>query len=185
MIILASTSPRRSTILSMIVDKFIVMEPSVDEEELRYLSPSTMTKNLSKLKAYSISSFSYNDVIIACDTIVIFNDEIFEKPKSALEAQSMLTRLSNNTHIVLTSYTILYGEKEINKTIKTYVTFNTLSKELISDYVASKLWVGKAGGYGIQDEKYDLVNHISGSYFNVMGFPLEEIKKDLKSLLII
>lgn len=184
MIILASTSPRRKELLSKLTKDFVIQSPEVNEDEFRYFNKADLSRNLSKLKAYSIHK-NADDCVIASDTVVIFNNEVFEKPTDKNDAIRMLNLLSNNTHIVLTSYTILYKDFEINKTVKTFVTFNNLTKENIAKYIDSNEWIAKAGGYGIQNEEYCLVKSIVGSYYNVMGFPVESIEKDLKSLLVI
>ena len=100
----------------------------------------------------------------------------------------MLKRLSGKTHKVISGYVIACDEQNIliEKSVTTEVTFNKLSDEEIKRYIEEENVYDKAGSYAIQDdEKYHLVSKIKGSFYNVMGFPLEEIKLDLLSLKII
>ena len=98
MIVLASTSPRRKQILSQYFDDFICETPQINEEDFRCKDISEYSLNLSKMKAYSVFKNHENDIIISCDTIVVFEDKIFEKPKNYDDAYQMLKKLSNNKH---------------------------------------------------------------------------------------
>ena len=88
----------------------------------------------------------------------------------------MLSKLSGEKHVVISGYTIISKEKEVTRTVRTYVYFNKLSDELIDRYIASGSPMDKAGAYGIQDEEFHLVDHIEGSMDNVVGLPTEDIK---------
>jgi len=115
-----------------------------------------------------------DDEVIACDTIVILNGEILGKPLTEDKAIAMLKRESGHRQIVLSGYTYLGQRKEITRSVSTAVYFNVLSDEEIISYVTKFHPLDKAGGYGIQDEA-GLINHIEGSYDNVMGFPTEDV----------
>lgn len=182
MIILASTSKRRIQLIKKITKDFKCIKPNIDEKAFHYGNISIISKELAKMKAYSVYNQHKDDIIISADTIVILNNELIEKPKNKIDAFNILKKLSNNTHIVLTSYTILYKEKEISHTVKTYVTFKKLNYNLINDYLKNNTYKDKAGGYAIQARKYNFVKSINGSYYNVVGFPIDEIKKDLNKL---
>lgn len=182
MIILASTSPRRKEILGKYFKEFKCVAPLIDESEYSYFGPSDYAYNLAKMKAYSVFRFYKKDLIIACDTIVVSGQRIFEKPHSYEEAFEMLKALSGKTHVVLSAYTILYKDFEITRTIKTYVTFNELTDENIKKYLEKNTYFDKAGGYAIQDGDASLVASIKGSYYNVVGFPIEDILKNLANL---
>ena len=185
MIYLASTSPRRRELFSMITEDFLSISPTLDEKQFSFLPPKELTYYLAKYKAYSVYNIDTNDCVITADTIVILKNKVLGKPADESDARKMLKELSGKKHVVLTSYCILYNNKEITKTVKTNVFFNDLTDEEIDDYISSQLWKGKAGAYGIQDKKFNLVNHYEGSYFNVVGFPIEEIQKDLRRLNLI
>ena len=175
MIILASASPRRKELIKMLTNDFIVIPSDVDESII-HTEPHALPSELSKLKAYSIFSSYPNDTVIACDTIVILDGKIMGKPKSKEDAKRMLQELSNRKHVVISGYTYINKEKEITRTVRTYVYFNKLSEETIDAYIKSGSPMDKAGAYGIQDEEFNLVNHIEGSFYNVVGFPVEDIK---------
>lgn len=182
MIILASGSPRRRELLKTLTNDFKVIVSDIDESTI-FCKNAERAKEIARLKAYVVASTHHQDIVIACDTIVIENDEILGKPKNAIEAKTMLKRLSGKKHHVITGYTIIGPGFEINRNAVTEVYFNVLEDALVDAYVASGSPFDKAGGYGIQDREYALVNHIQGSYTNVMGFPLEEISKYLKPFL--
>ena len=180
MIILASKSPRRKELLKTLINEFIIIPPQVDE----YLYPF---EELSLVKAKNISKDHPNDIIISADTLVIKGNKVYGKPRDKLEAYQMLKELSNNVHEVKTVYSIyrLEPKIEITKIVTSKVYFNKLTDELINAYVDTSSPLDKAGGYGIQDKDFPLVNHIEGSYTNIVGLPLEELKKDLIKLKII
>jgi len=178
MFILASTSPRRKELMKKIIKTFKIVEPKIDERSYSF-ELSNYAYELSKLKAYEVFSRYPNDEVFACDTVVIFNNKIINKPKDDKDAKRILKLLSDKKHFVISSYTYISKNKEINRTVKTEVIFNKLSKELINEYVSKGLSKGKAGAYGIQDN-YPLVKEINGSYDNVMGLPTEDIKKHIK-----
>lgn len=175
MIILASASPRRKELIKMLTNDFVVIPSDVDESII-HTEPHALPAELSKIKAYSIFSKYPNDTVIACDTIVILDGKIMGKPHSKEEAKQMLQALSNRKHVVISGYTYINKEREITRTVRTYVYFNKLSEETIDAYIKSGSPMDKAGAYGIQDEEFNLVNHIEGSFYNVVGFPVEDIK---------
>lgn len=174
MFILASNSPRRKELIAKLIPDFICISPDVDENIVA--SNSAFPLEVSKLKAYKVFSTHPNDVVLSCDTVVILNGVIFGKPKDENDARRMLNELSNKTHVVLSGYTIISKDFEINRTVSTKVTFNKLSISAIEEYIKSKLPFDKAGSYGIQDNKFNLVKEINGSFYNVMGLPIEDIK---------
>ncbi len=176
MIILASQSPRRKELIKKLTNDFVVIPANIDEKAL-HVPPHDLPGELSKLKAYSIYSQYPNDTVLACDTVVILNGELLEKPSSKEEAKLMLHKLSNNKHVVISGYTFINKDKEITRTVKTYVYFNKLDDDLINRYVESGSPMDKAGAYGIQDKEYNLVKCIEGSLDNVIGLPVEDIKK--------
>lgn len=175
MIILASKSPRRRELIKKLTNEFTVIPSDVDES-LLVTTPHDLPGELSKLKAYSIFSKYPNDTVLSCDTVVILNNELMGKPHSEKEAKEMLKKLSGKKHVVISGYTFINKNVEITRSVKTYVYFNELSDELIDAYIKSGSPMDKAGAYGIQDKEFNLVNHIEGSFDNVMGLPTEDIK---------
>ena len=176
MLILASESPRRRELIKRITNDFTVIPSNVDES-LLHITPHDLPAELSKLKAYSVFSKYPNDEVLACDTVVILNGELMGKPRNKKEAFDMLSKLSNKKHVVISGYTYISKDKEITRTVRTYVYFNKLSDELINKYIESGSPMDKAGAYGIQDQQFNLVNHIEGDFDNVIGLPVEDIKK--------
>ena len=184
MFILASKSPRRKEILSSVIKDFKIIEANIDERRL-CLPAYQISYELSKLKAYDVFAKHPDDVILACDTVVIFNGVIFNKPKDEQDAFEMLSKLSDNHHVVLSSYTLISKDFEISNTVRSDVYFNKLSPELIKEYIKTGSPLDKAGAYGIQDKQFNLVNHIDGSYFNIMGLPIEVLTREFKRLNLI
>lgn len=175
MLILASESPRRRELIKKITNDFVVIPSNVDESVL-HIAPHDLPGELSKLKAYSVFSKYPNDTVLSCDTVVILNNELMGKPHSKEDAKNMLRKLSGKKHVVISGYTFINKNVEITRTVKTYVYFNELNDELIDAYIKSGSPMDKAGSYGIQDTEFNLVNHIEGSYDNVIGLPVEDIK---------
>lgn len=176
MIILASESPRRRELIKKITSDFTVIPANIDESIL-HIPACDLPGELSKLKAYDVFAKYPNDTILACDTVVILDGEVMGKPHTKEKASEMLHKLSGKKHVVISGYTFISKGKEITRTVRTYVYFNKLSDELIEKYIASGSPMDKAGAYGIQDKEFDLVNHIEGSLDNVIGLPVEDIRK--------
>ncbi len=175
MLILASKSPRRKELFAKICRDFVIINPEIDENESRQ-HPHEHPLDVSRLKAYRVFQTHPNDDVLACDTVVIINEEILGKPRDENDAYQMLKKLSGKRHIVLSGYTFINKYREINRTVKTEVYFNTLDDDLIRRYIKTGSPLDKAGAYGIQDG-FSLVDHIVGSYDNVMGLPSEDIAR--------
>ena len=176
-IILASNSPRRKELLKLITPNFTVVPSDFDESSLKGISPEIQAEKLSLGKAQSVFS-RCGGIVIGADTIVVLEGKILNKPKDEVDAFNMLKSLSGKTHEVITGYTVICENKIVTGHEKTLVTFNRLSDKTISNYVKTKSPLDKAGGYGIQDNDF-LVKEIDGDYYNVVGFPVEAIKKIL------
>jgi septum formation protein len=175
MLILASSSPRRQELLKKLCKSFTIIVPDVDERLLdAALDPKDLPAEESRLKAYAVHALYPNDEVLACDTIVILKGGVLGKPKDEKDAVAMLLKEQGQRQIVLSGYTYISPEREITRTVSSTVYFNPLSKEAIEAYVKNYQPLGKAGAYGIQDEA-GLINHIEGSYDNVMGLPTEDI----------
>lgn len=185
-IILASGSPRRSELLKNAGVDFTVIKSGVEENVSDRLPPHLYTETLAEMKGsdvfYNLLSDKRGAAVISADTVVYFKGEYLLKPKSEKEEESFLRKLSAATHAVYTGYSVLYEDFRITSFEKTLVTFNPLSEELIESYIKSKKYVGKAGGYGIQDG-FPLVKSIDGDYDNVVGLPVQKIKGILNGIL--
>lgn len=185
-IILASTSPRRSQLLSCLELSFIVIPSHADEQVPESFTPEQVVHELSSRKAESVytslESMHSDAVIIGSDTIVVRDGIILGKPQDVEEAANMLTSLQGRSHQVWTGVTCLdgsTGEKHIAHCVTT-VTMKSLSESEIQAYASSKEGLDKAGGYGIQGLGASIVTGIEGCYFNVVGLPLSLLSDMLK-----
>ena len=182
-IILASKSPRRTEILSMLGVKHIII-PSQEEEIIdRQLTPDEIVKSLAYQKAYSIAKEHHEDLVIGSDTIVVVNNEILGKPKDKIDAIRMFELLQNNTHQVMTGVSLIKGELVDTFVDIADVTFKQMTKEEIENYLDSALPYDKAGAYGIQDKEANFVEKIEGDYYTIMGLPKEKLQKHLQKFM--
>lgn len=182
MLILASASPRRSEMLKFLGVEFEVHPADVDESLLSGESAEESVCRLARIKAEAIAANFPGRIILAADTIVVYRDEILGKPVDEADARNMLRKLSGNTHQVYSAYAIIAPDFKKNVAVKTDVSFVELSNEEIDWYVKTGEPMDKAGAYGIQGKAAGFVESISGSYTNVVGMPLAEVLRDLKSL---
>lgn len=182
MIILASKSPRRKELLSYLFDQFEIIPAEGEEIAPNGVSLDNASLFLAEQKAAEIAQKHPDDLIIGADTVVIFKDEIFGKPKDKLDAERMLKSLSGTVHKVITGVCVIKnGEKKSFKT-ETLVEFFKLSDKDIESYIDSGEPFDKAGAYGIQDRGCLLVKRIDGDYYNVMGLPVGALKEILSEL---
>ncbi|OUV06006.1 MAG: septum formation protein Maf [bacterium TMED80] len=180
-IILASKSPRRAEILSMIGVNFKVAPSKIEEQINPKIEQNEIAINISKAKAETISHKYPNDIIIGADTIVVFNEAIFGKPKDKNESKKMLKALSGNSHKVITGVTIMNKKLGIVKTFSevTEVFVKKIPTKQIEFYVNNYNTLDKAGSYGIQEWFSVWIKRINGCYFNVMGLPVSKLYKCL------
>lgn len=185
-VFLASTSPRRSELLSQVGIPYEVVPSSYVEKNDFLLRPEELVKEqaLGKAKAAILpEGIECNDYpILGADTIVVLDNQILGKPHHTEEAKDMLTNLSGKCHQVMTGIGILYKGDIINFVKTTNVYFRNLSTKEIDWYVATGEPLDKAGAYGIQGTGALWVEKIEGSYTNVVGLPVEDIYNVLKLL---
>ena len=182
--ILASKSPRRKELMKQISPDFEIAVGDIDEAQFYELPPIDAVRNIAKKKGEAVDKLYPNDLVISADTIVVLDNKIIGKPKDEEDAKAILRQLSNKTHDVYTAYRIQYRGMEILHYVDSKVTFNELSEDLIDNYVKSGSPLDKAGAYGVQDnEEFPIIKKVIGSVDNVIGFPVEEIKKDINDLL--
>ena len=181
-LILASSSPRRSELLASLGLEFSIVPSTVPEPAYNGETPADYGKKLAMAKATSVALEVPEGLVIGADTIVVLDGQVLGKPQDPAEAREMLTRLSGQTHTVYTGIAVVDAKtREIAaETVETQVTFRSLSKEEIDDYVASGEPLDKAGAYGIQRLGGLLVSRINGCYFNVVGLPLSALDRLLK-----
>lgn len=176
--ILASGSPRRREILTMLGLDFEVDVPEVDEGRISShgVTPDIYVQELAFLKAMTAAKAHLKDrgsYIIAADTIVCLDGDILGKPGDEEQAANMLARLSGRPHTVYTGICVVRMEdgKSECRAEETKVTFKKLSPEIIERYIRTGEPMDKAGAYGIQGLGSVLVEKIEGDFFNVMGLP--------------
>lgn len=183
-IILASNSPRRKELLSaMEIDFEVRMQDGIDESYPEGLGMTAIPEYISNQKAaaYNISN---DELLITADTIVYLDGEVLGKPAESKEACEMLTKLSGRTHQVITGVTIRTQERVCTFSCVTDVTFASLTKEQIQHYVTKYKPFDKAGAYGIQEWIGCVgVTGINGSYYNVMGLPVQRLNRELAAFL--
>lgn len=184
--VLASASPRRRELMSLISENFTVTLPETDESVISDDTPPYMyVQELALLKAAAAAKFHLKQkdaIIIAADTIVVADGKILGKPHDESDAKYTLLMLSGKTHSVYTGYCILRMSDAytVCNRVKTDVTFRDLSEEKIDAYIRTGEPMDKAGAYGIQGKGSFLVSKIDGDYFNVVGFPVSDIAKTLE-----
>ena len=183
-VILASSSPRRSELLNSMNIEFEVV-PSHTEE---FMEGSDFIPDLcetnARAKAEPIAELHPECLVIAADTLVYLEDELFGKPTHVDDAARMLARLQGRTHQVATGVSLIYHNDEISKafSVITNVTFLPLGKGQIDEYLAGIDPLDKAGGYAIQQDKNKIIKRVSGSVSNVVGLPVERLKEELNHL---
>ena len=181
--ILASGSPRRRELLSGLgLDYEVRLLPDIDETYPPTLKGEDIPIEISRKKAEAYRpTMADNELIITADTIVYLDGEVLGKPADESEARQMLRRLSGKTHQVITGVTLLTKERQHSFACTSNVTFASLSGHEIDHYVTHFRPLDKAGAYGIQEWiGYIGVTRIEGSYFNVMGLPVQRLYQALK-----
>lgn len=174
-VVLASASPRRRELLSMLGIDFTVKPlTDVDESYPKTLSAVDVPLYLAEKKCNaSAKILEANELIITADTVVICNDTVLGKPKDESEARAMLQMLSGKTHTVATGVAVATNERTASARALTEVKFATLSESEIDFYINRYRPFDKAGAYGIQEWIGCIgISHIDGSFYNVMGLPL-------------
>ena len=182
-IILASKSPRRREILSLLRIPFtIVTIDGLEESYPAELPPEEVSEYIANQKADSfLERVGEEELIIAADTVVICEGKILGKPKGNDEAREMLKFLSGKTHVVTTGVVIATKRKRCSFTVSSKVTFADLTEEEIKFYVDTYHPFDKAGAYGIQEWIGAIaVAKIDGSFYNVMGLPVQRLYQELK-----
>ena len=183
-IILASQSPRRAEILRMIGVNFKVDSSNINEEMNQKIEQNEIAIILSKAKAEKISQKYPNNIIIGADTIVVYNEKIFGKPKDKNESRKMLKALSGDCHKVITGVTIMNKKLGVLKTFSetTKVFVKKIPRNQIEFYVNNYNTLDKAGSYGIQEWFSVWIKKINGCYYNVMGLPVSKLHKHLAEI---
>ncbi|MCE0722149.1 MULTISPECIES: Maf family protein [Legionella] len=183
-IILASASPRRLHILQEHGLSAVVMPANIEEIQQKDEEAKIYVTRLAKEKAQTILAqveMGTADIILAADTTVAYLEHILEKPRDHQDAYRMLSMLSGNSHEVYTGYALIFLPEQQwwVDCVASSITFHTLSEQQIQNYIDTGDPFDKAGGYGIQNVYDAFIKEIKGSYYNVMGLPIEEIMKKI------
>ena len=184
-IILASNSPRRRELLAGLDLEFEVkVIKGIDESYPNTLPPTEVAQYIAAKKADAyLTTITDNDLVITADTVVIVDDEILGKPHDETQAKAMLRRISGRSHLVVTGVCLVTKDKRREFSVSTDVTFRCLTESEIDYYVSHYRPFDKAGAYGIQEWiGYVGVTALNGSYFNVMGLPVQRIYAELQKM---
>jgi septum formation protein len=185
-LILASTSPRRRIMLKEFKIQFTLVEPHADEDRIKRgiksPDPRVIAGTIACEKAKSVLKKFKHGIVLGADTIVVLGNEIIGKPRSEKDAERILGKLSGSTHRVITGIALI--DAETRKTVVTYdesfVTFDKIGIKKIREYMRDNHVMDKAGAYAIQEGADPFIRKIEGSYYNVVGLPIEKVKRLLK-----
>ena len=184
-LILASASPRRRELLAACDIDFTLAEKFECEENYPAdLEADKVAEFLSQLKSNAYPhTLEEGDILLTADTVVIAGGEILGKPKNKADAERMLKKLSGATHKVVTGVTLRTSSRTISFSAESLVTFRALENEEIEYYIEKYRPLDKAGAYGIQEWiGYTAIEGLQGSFYNVMGLPVQKVCIALKEL---
>jgi septum formation protein len=179
-VILASSSPRRRELLTLIGLEHQVKPADVDESLLPGEIPWAYAERLARAKAQA--SAIPGSVSIGSDTIVVVDGDVLGKPKDEADAAAMLRRLSGRSHTVMTAIAIAFDGVITSDVVKVGVTFRSLRDDEITDYIRTREPMDKAGAYGIQGFGATIVDGVDGDYFAVMGLPVNRTIRLIESV---
>jgi septum formation protein len=171
-VILASQSPRRRELLTLVGIAHEVRPADVDESVHPGERPKPHAERLARAKAAKLAAEEPDAIVIAADTIVVIDDDFMSKPVDAAEAKAMLHRLSGRVHAVMTAVAVARGDRIESAVEEVEVEFRPLDDAEIDRYIATGEPLDKAGAYGIQGYGATIVRRIHGDYFAVMGLSL-------------
>jgi septum formation protein len=182
MLVLGSASPRRAELLRQLGVEFVVCASDVPEEALPNEDGVTFALRLARGKAKAVARVRPGSWVLGADTVVLLDGEILGKPVDAEDARNMLRRLSGRGHRVVTGFALVapLGDVAHDEAVESRVEFRSLGEAEIDAYVTSGESLDKAGAYGIQGGASAFVERVSGSYSNVVGLPLEEVRRVLE-----
>ena len=173
-LVLASQSPRRKELLSILGLPFTVMPASIEEVPFQGETPEAFVARAAREKGLEVASRVSRSVVLSADTVVTIDGEILGKPADEHDAVRMLRKLSGRDHWVYTAVTVVNQTRQetLDGLERTRVWFKSLSDKEIHDYLVRENVFDKAGAYAIQGYAGVYIPKIEGNYFNVMGLPL-------------
>ena len=181
-VILASQSPRRRELLTLVGIPHEVRPADIDETVLAGEAPVPHCARLARTKAAVLASQEPDALVIAADTIVVVDGNILGKPSDRTEAIAMLERLAGRAHTVYTAVAVAYDGRTASAVEEVAVQFLPLTRTLIEAYVDTQEPMDKAGAYGIQGYGATIVARVDGDYFAVMGLPLARMVSLVREL---
>lgn len=173
-VLLASQSPRRQELLAQIGVRFAQLAVAVPEQHQTGEAATAYVQRLALCKAAAGARLRPDLPVLGADTVVVLADQILEKPRDRADGLAMLQRLSASTHQVLTGIALCHGGRQVSRVVRSEVHFRKISPEEAEKYWETGEPRDKAGGYGIQGLGAVFVEHLAGSYSNVVGLPLME-----------
>ncbi len=179
-IILASASPRRREIMGMLQMPFEVIVSNTSEVMDESLPVKERIIDIARQKAEAVYRDHQDAIVIGCDTVVVVGDRILGKPKDKEQAREMFELMRGREHIVLSGVCIMSKEETYCFADETEVHFNPMSDQEIEDYISTDEPYDKAGAYAIQGQSGVFIREIRGSYYNVVGFPIDRVYDYLK-----
>jgi septum formation protein len=181
-VILASQSPRRRELLTLVGIPHVVRPADIDEAYLAGEQPAAHAERLAREKAAVVAATEPGALVIGSDTIVVVDGDVLGKPRDEAHAAQMLARLSGRSHVVLTAVAVRWRGVERSSVEAVGVTFHPLTVQDIHAYIATGEPMDKAGAYGIQGYGATIVERVDGDYFAVMGLPLQRLVRLMADL---
>ena len=181
-VILASASPRRRDLLTLVGIPHDVRPADIDESYLDGETPASHAERLAREKAAVIATGDPEAVTIGSDTIVVVDGQVLGKPRDEAHAHAMLRQLSGRSHAVITGVAAMWHGRTVSAIETVDVTFRPLSDAEIDAYIATGEPMDKAGAYGIQGYGATIVTRVDGDYFAVMGLAVNRLVRLLESL---
>lgn len=179
-VILASASPRRRELLTLVGIAHEAIPANIDESYLAGETPREHAERLARGKATAIDM--PNAVVVGSDTIVVIDGDVLGKPRDRAHAAEMLRRLSGRSHVVMTGVAVRWQGRIASGVEETGVTFRRLNDDEIQRYIDTQEPMDKAGAYGIQGYGATIVDRVDGDYFTVMGLAVNHLVRLFRDL---
>ncbi len=182
-LVLASTSPRRRQLLTLLGIPFSTRSVAVDESQLAGESPAELVVRVSRAKAYALHDVRRDELVVAADTVVVLDGEVLGKPRDPGDAFAMLSRLRGRSHAVYTGISVWQPAnwRMVNELASSVVTMRDYTDAEIEGYIATGDPLDKAGAYAIQHQAFAPVSHMEGCWLTVMGLPLCNLRRALEA----
>ncbi len=181
-VVLASQSPRRRELLTLVGIAHEVRPADIDEAYLAGEQPHAHAERLAREKVAAVSRDDPTALVIGSDTIVVVDGEVLGKPRDDAHAAEMLARLSGRSHTVITAVAVEWRGAVRSAVEEVSVTFHPMTSTEIEAYIATREPMDKAGAYGIQGYGATIVERVDGDYFAVMGLPLQRLVRLMAEL---